>query len=129
LLYCSFAIWHFKQPWWFVSLAGLVGIAVSAMAVFDLRKASMAKQARGWPLAEGRVLHIGQSRDPDGVLKVTLTYTYKVDGERFGGSESFTFTSKGKAERFEFGCSERILKVHYRPDKPELCVLDRDGMP
>lgn len=74
LLYCAFAIWHFKQPWWIVLMAGLGGIAVSAMAIFDLRKARMLTQARDWPVAEGCVLHTGQSRDADGVLKVTLSY-------------------------------------------------------
>jgi hypothetical protein len=110
-------------------MAGLAGIVVSAMAIFDLRKARMVKQARGWPIAEGSVLHTGQSRDADGVLKVTLSYTYKVHDERFGGSESFTFTSEDDANRFESGCKERKLKVHYQQDKPEICVLDREGMP
>jgi len=127
LFYCAFAIWHFKQPWWIVSMAGLGGIAVSAMAIFEVRKARMVKQARDWPVAEGCLLHTSQSRDADGVLKVTLTYTYKVHDERFGGSESFTFTSEDDAERFESGCRERKLKVHYRQDEPEICVLDRDG--
>lgn len=110
-------------------MAGLGGIAVSAMAIFDLRKARMVKQARDWPVAEGCVLHTGQTRDADGILKVTLTYTYKVDGERFGGSESFTFTSEDDAERFESGWKERKLTVHYRQERPEICLLDRDGIP
>ena len=109
-------------------MAGLGGIAVSAVAIFELRKARMVKQARDWPVAEGCVLHTSQSRDADGVLKVTLTYTYKVHDERFGGSESFTFTSEDDAERFESGCGERKLKVHYRQDKPEICVLDREAV-
>jgi hypothetical protein len=129
LFYCAFAIWHLKQPWWIVSMAGLGGIAVSAMAIFELRKARIVKQAQDWPVAEGCVLHTGHSREADGVLKVTLTYTYKVHDERFGGSESFTFTSEDDAERFESGCRERKLRVHYRQDEPEICVLDRDGMP
>lgn len=140
LLYCAFAIWHFKQPWWIVSMVGLVGIAVSAAAIFDLRKARMleqaqerktrmSNQARDWPFAEGFVLHTGQSRDANGVLKVTLSYLYKVHDEEFYSGESFTFTSVDDAERFESGCRVRKLKVHYRQDKPEICVLDRDGMP
>jgi hypothetical protein len=43
LLYCAFAIRHFKQPWWIVLLVGLLGITVSASAIFDLRKARMPK--------------------------------------------------------------------------------------
>ena len=139
LLYCAFAIWHFKQPWWIVVWVGLLGIAVSAWAIFDLRKARilkraqerkvrMLRQARDWPVAEGFVLHTGRSRDADGVLKVTLSHMYKVHDEEFFGSDSFTFTSGDDAERFESRCRERKLKVHYQQDKPEICVLDHDGM-
>jgi len=128
LLYSAFAVWHFKQSWWIVWMAGLGGVVVCAMAIFELNKARMVKQARDWPVAEGRVLDTDQVRDADGVLKVTLTYTYKVDGERFGGTESFTFNSENDAERFESACREGKLKVHHRQDKPEVCVLDREGM-
>jgi hypothetical protein len=140
LLYCAFAIWHFKQPWWLVSFVGLWGISVSAMAIFDMRKARMLKQARerkartleqarDWPVAEGFILHTDQSSDADGVLKVSLSYLYKVHGEEFYSGESFTFTRADDAELFESRCRERKLKVHYQQDKPEICVLDRDGMP
>lgn len=139
VLYCAFAFWHFKQPWWIVSMAGLVGIAVSGAAIFDLRKARMLKQAqerkarmleqaRDWPVAEGFVLHTGQSRDADGVLKVTISYLYKVHDEEFYGSESFTFTSEDDMERFESKCRERKLKVHFQQDKPEISALDHDRM-
>ena len=139
LLYCAFAIWHFKQQWWIVSFVGLWGITVSAMAIFDLRKMRMLKQtrerktrmleqARDWPVAEGFVLHTRQSPDPDGVRKVSLSYLYKVHGEEFYGSELFTFTSEDDAERFESKCRERKLKVHFQQDKPEISVLDHDGM-
>jgi len=139
LLYCAFAIWHFKQPWWIVSFVGLLGIAFFAAAIFDLRKARMLKQAQerktgmlrqapDWPVAEGLVLYTSQSRDADGVLKVTLNYMYKVHEEEFDGSESFTFTSRDDAERFESRCRGRRLEVHYQQDKPEICVLNHDGM-
>lgn len=88
----------------------------------------MLKEARDWPVAEGFVLRSVQSRDADGVLKVTLSYMYKVHDEEFDGSESFTFTSSDDAERFESRCRERKLKVHYRQDEPEICVLDHNGM-
>jgi hypothetical protein len=124
LLYCAFAIWHFKQPWWTVLLVGLMGIAISAAAIFELRKARtlkqarerkarMLEQARDWPVAEGFVLRNGQSRDAGGLLKVTLSYMYKVNGKEFFGGESFTFTSEDDAERFESKCRERKLKVHF----------------
>ena len=88
----------------------------------------MLKEARDWPVAEGFVLRSVQSRDADGVLKVTLSYMYKVHDEEFDGSESFTFTSSDDAERFESRCRERKLKVHFQQDKPEISVLDHDGM-
>jgi hypothetical protein len=137
-LYCAFAIWYFKQPWWIVSFVGLLGIAVSAAAISNLRKARtlklarerkarILKQAQDWPVAEGFVLHTGQSCESDGVLKLTLSYMYKVHDEEFFGSESFRFTSE-EAEQFESRCRERKLKVHYQQDKPEICLLDHDGM-
>jgi hypothetical protein len=139
LLYSAFAIWHFKQSWWAVLIIALMGIGASAVAIFDLRKTIMSKQARerkarmleqarGWPVAEGFVLHTGQSRDADGVLKFSLSYLYKVHDDEFFAGESFTFTSTDDAERLESRCRERKLKVHYQPDKPEICVLDHDGM-
>ena len=88
----------------------------------------MLEQARNWPVAEGFVLHTGRSRDADGVLKVSLSYLYKVHDEEFFGGESFTFTSEDDAERFGSRCRERKLKVRYQRDKPEICVLDNDGM-
>jgi hypothetical protein len=33
LLYAAFAAWHFKLPWWTVSLIALLGIIFSASAV------------------------------------------------------------------------------------------------
>lgn len=139
LLYCTFAIWHFNQPRWIVSMVGLVGIGVAAAAIFDLRKARrlkqaqerkarISKQARGWPVAEGFVLHTEQTRDAGGVLKVSLSYLYKVHDEELFGVESFTVTSEDDAERLESECRGRTLKVHYQQDKPEICVLDHDGM-
>jgi hypothetical protein len=139
LLYGAFAAWHFKQTWWMVSLVGLMGVGVSAAAIFDLRRARLLKQAqqrkvrileqaRDWPAADGFILHSGQSRDADGVPKVSLRYLYKVHGEEFLSDESFTFKSQDDAERFESRCRERKLKVRYQQDKPEICVLDRGGM-
>lgn len=139
LLFSAFAIWHFKQSWWAVSLYGLMGITLSGDAIFDLRKARMLKQAKerkarmleqaqGWPVAEGFVLHTGQGPDADGGPKVILRYMYKADDQEFFGSESATFTSRDDAERFESRCRERRLKVHYQQDKPEICVLDHDAM-
>ena len=128
LIYCSFAIWHFKQSGWFVALVALWGIGVSAVAAFEVRKARQLRQSSKWPIAEGCVLHTGQNRDQNGFLNVTLTYTYKVHDERYGGSESFVFTNDHDAARFETECKDRALKVHYQHDRPEISVLDREGM-
>jgi len=139
LLYCALAIWHFKERWWLALMAGLLGVGVSAAAIFDLRKARMLKQARerkarmleqarDWQVADGFVLHTGHSRDADGLRKVSLSYLYKVHDEEFYGNESFTFTSGDDAERFESRCRDQKLKVHYQQDEPETCVLDHDGM-
>lgn len=57
---------------------------------------------------------------------MTLTYTYKVHDERYGGSESFAFTKEQDAARFENACKERTVNVHYQPDKPEISVLARE---
>lgn len=139
LLYCAFAVWHFKHSWWIVFTVGLTGIAVSAGAIFDLRnarllkqaremKSNMLKQSRDWPVAEGFVLRTDQSRDAEGVPTVSLNYLYKVHDEEFYGSESFTFTSEDDVKRFESRCREQRLKIHYQQDKPEMCVLDLDGI-
>ena len=121
-------------------MVGLMGIGVSAAALLDLRKARtlkqareqkarMLEQARGWPVAEGFVLRTAQSPEADGVLKVSLSYLYKVYDEEFLGGESFTFKSEDDVERFEFRCRAQKLKVRYQQDKPEICVLDHDWMP
>ena len=114
-------------------------MTVSAMAVLDLRKARVLKkaqerkarmwnQARHWPVAEGFVLHTRQSREGDGVLRMIVTYMYKVQDEEFVGSDAFAFTNENDAKRFESRCREQKLKVHYQQDKPEVCVLVRDEM-
>lgn len=139
LLYCAFAIWHFKQSWWIVMWVGSLGIAVSAWAIVDLktarslkqareRKVRMLAQAQGWPVAEGFVLHTGQCPDENGAPKVTFRYMYKVGDQECFGTDSATFASRDDAERFEFRCREGKIKVHYHYDRPEICVLDRDTM-
>jgi len=86
------------------------------------------QQALDWPVAESFVYYVGQNRDADGVLNVTLSYIYKVHDEGFVGSELFTFSSREDAEQFESRCRGRKLNVHYQKAKPEICLLDRDGM-
>ena len=124
LLYCSFALWHFTAPSWVVMLVAAFGIVVSGMAISDVRKARRLKRAKDWPVVEGSVLHIGESRDVNKALNVTLTYTYRVEGELYGGSESFVFPKDEDAERFKAGIGS-VVKVHYRPGEPEDSVVLR----
>jgi hypothetical protein len=128
LIYCSFAIWHFKQQWWLIMFIASWGIVVCVLAVFDVRKARQLKEVRDWPVAEGRVLGTGQSQNEDGRIRVTLTYTYKINDEQYGGSEFFLFTNAEDADRFEVECKEHAVKLHYRADKPEVSVLIHEGM-
>lgn len=128
LLYCSFAAWHFWGPWWVTSLVALLGTVVSAMGVFDIWKAKRLKQARDWPAVEGSVVHVGESRDDWGV-KVTLTYTYRVQGKLYAGGQSFVFRKDEDAVKFKDRCKERVARVHYRPNKPDVSVLALEGTP
>lgn len=109
-------------------MAGLWGIVVCVIAVFDVRKSRQLREARDWPIADGRVRSTGQSQNEDGRIRVTLTYTYKIHDERFGGSDFFLFTNAEDADRFQAKCNERAVKLHYRPDRPEASVLIREGM-
>jgi Protein of unknown function (DUF3592) len=129
LLYCAIAVWHFKEPWWLILFITLWGIVVCVLAFFDVRKARQLRESRDWPIADGRVLSTSQSQNDDGRIRVTLTYTYKIHDDRYGGSEFFLFTNAEDADRFQAECRERAVRLHYRADKPEVAVMVRDGMP
>jgi hypothetical protein len=45
------------------------------------------------------------------------------------GYKSFPFIRDEDAARFEAGCKERSVRVHYRPDKPKVSALARESMP
>jgi Protein of unknown function (DUF3592) len=125
LLYCSFAGWYFNMPWWFIVGVALWGGVVCIMAAFEVRKRKRREQARNWPTTEGYVTAVTETRDGDS-LKVTLSYTYKVQDERYGGSEEFVFSKDKAAVHFEArfeGKGREGVKVHYQPDKPEMSVL------
>lgn len=128
LLYCSFATWHFGGQWWEIFLVAAAGIVVSAMAVFDVLKAKRLKRAHDWPAVEASFVHVQETRDDDGG-KVTLTYPYKVQDKRYAGSQLFIFTEDKDAARFKDRCKEHVLRVHYRPDKPDASALDLEGTP
>ena len=128
LLYCAFAVWYFKQSQWLIVGIALWGIVVCVIAFFDVRKSRQLREARDWPIADGQVLGTGQSQNEDGRIRVTLTYTYKIRDERYGGSEFFLFTNAEDADRFQAECNERAVKLHYQADRPEVSVLVREGM-
>lgn len=71
-------------------------IVVCVIAFFDVRKSRQLREARDSPV----VLFTGQSQNEDGRIRVTLTYTYTIRGERYGGSEFFLFTNADDADRF-----------------------------
>ena len=77
------------------------------MAVFDAVKAKRVQQAWNWPTTERYVTAVSENRDGD-ILRVTLTYTYKVQDERYGGSEAFVFTNDKDAVRFEARFEGRV---------------------
>ncbi|HEX8815154.1 MAG TPA: DUF3592 domain-containing protein [Terriglobales bacterium] len=129
LIYCSFGIWYFKRDRWFTLGVAAFGVVVSVLAVFDARKAGQLKEASGWPVAEGQVLSTSQGRGLDGRPSVTLSYSYKVRGERHGGIQSFTLADDEAAAQFEEVCSGRALRVRYREDKPDVSVVLREEMP
>jgi Protein of unknown function (DUF3592) len=82
--------------------------------------------AATWPAVDGYIAQVEEKPDHDGLI-VTLAYTYEVDGERHAGRESFPFGRDEDAARFENGFRERTVKVHYRPDKPHVSVLDLEN--
>jgi hypothetical protein len=126
LLYCSFAAWHFHEPRWVIAGVAVFGFAVSTIAADDLLKARQVKRARDWPTTKGTVIHIDQRRNEDGLLSITLTYAYTVNDERYADGKSMLFKKDRDAAKFEDECRERTVTVHYRPDKPEISVLDTE---
>jgi len=61
-------------------------------------------------------------------LKLTLAYTYKVEGERYVGRESFTFIRDEMAADFEARYRGQTIPVYYHPNKPHISVLSRPRM-
>ena len=120
LLYCSFAAWYFNGGLWTVGIVAFLGLVVSVSAAFELRKARRLRLAQDWPVVEGSVTHIDERRDEYGFMTMTITYCYAVQGERYAGSESFTFRQDQEAERFKATCTDGVIRVHYRPDNPEV---------
>ena len=80
-----------------------------------------------WPVVEGYIAKVEENGDGNFPV-ITLAYTYVVEGERYAGTESFAFVRDDEAVKFENGCRERTVKVHYRSDKPSVSVLDRESM-
>ena len=102
-------------------VAGL-GVGSCVMAVFDLRKTRRLAQSRNWPTADGHVIGVSENQDNNGFVKVTLVFNYKVNDERYGGSEVFEFKNEQEAARFKEQHREQVA-VNYQPDRPEIYVL------
>jgi Protein of unknown function (DUF3592) len=92
-------------------------------------KTRQLRTSEDWPIAEGYVAQVEEKGDENGFLVVTLAFTYKVADERYVGRESFPFVRDEDAARYESGCKERSVQVHYRPDKPGVSALARQNMP
>ncbi len=85
----------------------------------------MLRLAEHWPIAHGHVELIEQSRDDKGFLTITLAYTYKVDGERYVGRDSFKFLRDQKAASFEDDYRGKEVLIHYKPGRPQTSLLAR----
>jgi hypothetical protein len=109
-----------------LGIAALTGLSVLCLRWWKKRRLST---AANWPITEGFIAQLEERRDDNGFMIVTLAYTYKVEDERYVGRESFPFVRDEDAAKFEAGCRQRTVRVHYRPDKPNISVLVRDGMP
>jgi hypothetical protein len=127
LIYSAFASWFFRQSPWLTGLIALWGIVVCVFAVFDVRKARELKNSQEWPTVDGQVISVSRGQDENGFPKLTITYTYKVNYVRYGGSESLVFKDDREAARFEALCRAPI-KLHYRLDKPQNSVFAREAM-
>jgi len=106
-------------------------VALTALYVLGRHwwKVRQLRTSANWPVADGYVAQVEEKRDDNGLLVVTLAYTYKVADERYVGRESFPFIRDEDAARFENGCKQRSVQVHYRPDKPSVSALAREHMP
>ena len=79
-----------------------------------------------WPVAEGTLV------EPAEQSKKWLRYTYQVDGvDYFGSREMFFFNTKGNysthgsaEERLERLKSPSVFPVSYKPNAPEISLLD-----
>jgi hypothetical protein len=109
-------------------LAIIALTATFAMSV-HLWKQRRLRIASNWPTTEGYVALVEEKRDDNGFLVVTLAYTYKIGDERYDGRESFPFVRDEDAAKFESGCRNRSVLVHYRPDKPSVSALAQQSIP
>ena len=110
-------------------LLGIVALTVFLVLCLSWWKRRRLRVAANWPVADGYVAQVEEKRDDNGILVVTLAYTYKVADERYVGRESFPFIRDEDAARFENGCKQRSVQVHYQPDKPSVSALGREHMP
>jgi hypothetical protein len=111
------------------TVLAIVALTTLYVLVRHWWKVRRLRTSSNWPVADGYVAQVEEKRDDSGLLVVTLAYTYKVADERYVGRESFPFLRDEDAARFEAGCKERSVRVHYRPDKPNVSALARESIP
>ena len=76
-------------------------VALTALYVHGRHwwKVRQLRTSANWPVADGYVAQVEEKRDDNGLLVVTLAYTYKVADERYAGRESFPFLRDEDAAR------------------------------
>lgn len=101
--------------------AGLFVVYVLVVFWWKKRKISIATQ---WPIVEGHIEDIEDTIN-HGFRRITLVYTYCVEGERYVGREYFAFVRDEDGGLLKTSCRGKPVLVHYRPQKPQVSMLDR----
>jgi hypothetical protein len=110
-------------------IVALVLVAFGSIAVVVIGKwlhSRRVQKSTDWPMVQGYISQAVQGRDGSRLPIVTLTYTYKVNGERYAGSEIFDFQRDETASLFTKECKDREVEVHYRPSRYTESVMARD---
>lgn len=95
------------------------------LTVYALRQLLRARASRGWPTAEGRIVHSSRD-DAWEKSRARIRYTYVVDGRAFAGSRvSFDDAHGPRAwsivQRYSEG---QGVDVRYAPEDPSVAVLE-----
>jgi hypothetical protein len=114
--------------------AGVLGVIILLLAVLMIAGSVAAEvhyahivyyqlTARQWPIAEARIQSVQDGWGIRGGRWVFVTYTYDVADRTFQGS-SRDLPHYSNAELRVASAAGRTLPIHYRPDHPEISVLD-----